>query len=153
MIDIKKLTVNELSILNSLFVYNDVDAMIVENTKLISSGAGDIFCIFNDGKPFGELRVKYVSEDNLYAVKGVRAYLYAFRINKEYRGKGYGKMLMSNVISVLESEGYTEFTIGVSDNNTRAKHIYGSFGFTEVIAKRTETYQQDTYSYSLYLKS
>ncbi len=153
MINIKKLSINELNILTKLFRYNDLNAAITENTQMISSGTGDIFCIFNDDVPFGELRVKYISEDELFAQKGIRAYLYAFRINKDFRGKGYGRMLMSYVISALKDEGYREFTIGVADDNLRAKHIYESFGFTTVIANRSESYQGDTYSYSLYLKS
>ena len=153
MITVKRLPVEELGILTKLFKYNDVDSMLRENTEMICSGIMDIFCISKEGNPIGELRVKYVSDEELYTIKGSRAYLYAFRINSEFRGRGYGKQLMKYVIDTLENEGYSEFTIGVGDENKRAKHIYESFGFNKVIARRTETYQGDTYSYTLYLKS
>ena len=153
MISIRRLSEKETDILTKLFKYNDVNAAMLENKKLISDGIADIFCIFDGTNPFGELRVKYKSDDKRYTVDGTRVYLYAFRINKEYRGQGYGIRLMQSVIDYLELHGYSEFTIGVGDDNKRAKHIYEKLGFDKVIAKETEEYQGDKYSYTLYLKS
>lgn len=55
-------------------------------------------------------------------------------------------------LHILTDQGYTEFTIGVEDENERAIHIYHSFGFCKVIARKEEEYQGDHYEYNLYLK-
>lgn len=65
---------------------------------------------------------------------------------------GLGKLLMKTVLGALAAEGYSEFTIGVEDDNDRALHIYKSFGFSGIIARKYEEYQGDEYEYNLYLK-
>ena len=153
MIIVRKLEPCEMQIITKLYRYNDAEAAINENCRMVTSGTADIFCIFDGENPFGELRVKYRSDNELYTSAGKRVYLYAFRINKEYRGRGYGKLLIGSVIDELEKRGYSEFTIGVSNDNARAKHIYRDLGFTEPISVVTEEYRGDKYSYTLYLKS
>lgn len=149
---VRKITVSELQRLTELFDYNDIDGMLAENTSLIQNGSGDIFILLDDEKLLGELHVKYESCDRLEAVKGVRAYLYAYRIHKNFQGMGLGKLLMKTVLDTLATEGYSEFTIGVEDDNDRALHIYKKFGFSKEIARKYEEYQGDGYEYGLYLK-
>ena len=62
-------------------------------------------------------------------IPNIRVYLNAFRIHKEYQNKGLGQKLITHVINALESEGITEFTVGVEDNNENAKHIYEKIWF------------------------
>ena len=149
---IRRITVKELPILTELFDYNSISEMIEENTRLIEKGTDDIFILLHGERLLGELHVRYESIDPLEAVRGQRAYLYAFRIHEEHQGKGLGKFLMKTVMDKLSEDGYSEFTIGVEDDNTRAIHIYKSFGFNEVIARKYEEYQGDGYEYDLYLK-
>lgn len=149
---VKKITVSKLPRLTELFDYNDIDGMLAENTSLIQNGSGDIFILLDDEKLLGELHVKYESCDRLEAVTGVRAYLYAYRIHKNFQGMGLGNMLMKTVLEKLAAEDYSEFTIGVEDDNDRALHIYKKFGFSEEIARKYEEYQGDGYEYGLYLK-
>lgn len=149
---VKKLNTNELSLLSKLFNYKDLDEMITENTRLIENNEIDVFALFINSKLIGELRVMYSNEDNQFAIEGQRAYLYAFRIDKKHQGKGYGKYLLANVLDNLKAKGYTEFTVGVEDDNVTAIHIYKSFGFNNVIARISEKYQGDRYKYDLYLK-
>lgn len=146
------LSPGQLPLLVRLFDYNDVEDMIRSNTAFINSGDIDIFALFDGDEIIGELRAKYRSADEIEAVPGRRAYLYAFRISEKYRGKGLGKYLMQRVTDMLTSRGYTEFAVGVEDDNLRAVHIYKSFGFTELIARKREEYQGDSYEYNLYLK-
>ena len=113
----------------------------------------DIFALFDNDKLIGELHVKYESEDKREAVRGRRAYLFAFRVREEMQGRGIGKHLLQSVLDILAQQGYTEFTIGVEDDNERAIHIYQSAGFDKVVARKAETYQGDSYEYNLYLKS
>lgn len=138
--------------MTQLFDYNDVDEMLEQNKRDIESEVSDIFVMFDDGRPVGELHAAYDSGDER-TVRGKRAYLSAFRVREEYRGRGYGKELLRYVIDALTEQGYNELTIGVEDDNERAKHMYESFGFTKLIAHKYEEYQGDGYEFGLYLRS
>ena len=150
-INIRKLNINELPLLTQLFDYNDVDAMIEQNKREIEAGTVDIFVIIEHERIIGELHTAYQSDDER-AIVNQRAYLFAFRIHKDHQGQGYGKLLLQYVINTLEGQGCKEFTVGVEDDNDKARHIYESFGFTELIARKYEEYQGDGYEYSLYLR-
>lgn len=149
---VRKLKTAELLLLPQLFNYKNVDEMIVENTIDIENGTIDIFALFKDEKIIGELRAKYISDDNRFAEKGKRAYLYAFRIHEKYQGNGLGNLLLENVLTTLAENGYNEFTVGVEDDNARARYMYEKYGFTEPIARVKESYQGDSYEYDLLLK-
>lgn len=149
---VRKLKVSEISMLTVLFKYKDVNAMIAQNTKDIENEVVDIFTLFDGAKIIGELRVKYISDDNRFTEKGKRVYLYAFRIHQKHQGKGLGNFLLENVLKILAENGYSEFTVGVEDDNARARYMYEKYGFTELIAKIKESYQGDSYEYDLLLK-
>lgn len=149
---IRKLKVSEIPMLTVLFKYKDVKAMIAENTKDIENEVIDVFALFDGAKIIGELRVKYISDDNRFAEKGKRAYLYAFRVHQKHQGKGLGNFLLENVLTILAENGYSEFTVGVEDDNTRARYMYEKNGFAEPIARIKECYQGDSYEYDLLLK-
>lgn len=149
--DIRKITPLELPLLTQLYDYNNPAEMIEQNKRDMNNGTIDIFVMFYDDRPIGELHTAYESDDER-AIKRKRAYLFAFRIHEDYQGRGYGKQLLQNVIDTLYKNGYTEFTVGVEDENDRARHIYDSFGFTELIARKYEEYQGDGYEYGLYLR-
>ena len=151
-ITFRSLQTTELSLLTNLCKYKDVNEMICENTRDIDKGTIDIFTLFLGKKLIGELRVKYISDDIRFAEKDKRAYLYAFRIHKKYQNKGYGKFLLENVLDILKENGCSEFTVGVEDDNLRARYIYEKYGFTEPIARIKESYQGNSYEYDLLLK-
>ena len=149
---VKALFVRDIPMLTALFKYKDVNEMIAENARDIENGTIDIFALFDGDKIIGELRVKYISDDNRFAEKGKRAYLYAFRVHQKYQGKGLGNFLLENVLNILQENGYREFTVGVEDDNARARYMYEKNGFTEPIARIKESYQGDSYEYDLLLK-
>lgn len=149
---LRPMTSAELSALTALFDYNDVPAMIVENTRLIDSGDFSIYLLFEGSDLIGELHVTWRSDDPLAAIDGQRAYLSAYRIRADRQGRGYGQRLLRGVIAAIEERGYREITIGVEDDNLRAKHLYRKFGFTEFVARRQESYQGDAYEYDLLLR-
>ena len=151
-LSVRPLAISELPMLTKLFHYNDVQAMIDETAKSIEQGKIDIFGLFKGLKLIGELRAMYQSEEEDKVIPGKRAYLYAFRIHKNYQGKGLGKYLASQVIDRLTEKGYSELTIGVEDDNERAIHIYKQFGFDELVARKYEEYEGCGYEYNLYLK-
>lgn len=150
---VRALSANELKLLLRLYDYNDPDAMISENTKAIGEGRIEIFGLFREGCLIGELRVAYKHNDERFAVINKRVYLYAFRIRKELQASGYGSFLINAVISTLSEKGYSEFTVGVEDDNEVALHIYSRLGFTHLIGRIEEEYQGDGYEYGLYLKT
>ena len=150
---VRKLKITELPLLTQLFNYKNIDEMIAENTRDIEAGIIDIFALFDGAKIIGELRVKYISDDNRFTEKGKRAYLYAFRVHQKYQGKGLGSFLLENVLLILAENGYREFTVGVEDDNLRARYMYEKNGFKEPIARIKESYQGDSYEYDLLLKA
>ncbi len=152
MIIARKLKTTELPILIQLFNYKDIDDMISENTRNIQNGIVDVFALFYNDKLIGELHVKYDSEDKNFAEKGKRAYLFAFRVHKDYQGKGLGSYLLEAVIDELTNSGYHELTVGVEDDNIRARYMYEKHGFIQPIARIKETYQGDSYEYDLLLR-
>ena len=72
--DIRKITPLELPLLTQLFDYNDPAEMIEQNELDMNNGTIDIFVMFDNDRPIGELHATYES-DNERAVKGKRAYL------------------------------------------------------------------------------
>ena len=149
---IEKLDVQNLYVLTELFHYNDVEQMILECTQDIQKGMIDIFVLYDEDVLVGELHVMYESADENYAIRGRRAYLFAFRVRETFQNKGYGTCLLKEVLSLLEKNGYYEFTVGVEDDNSRAIHMYQTLGFTEFLLRKQEEYQGDVYEYNLYLK-
>ena len=100
----------------------------------------------------GELSVYYSAHAlKSEAIPGRRVYLSTYRLEKEYRKKGLGQRLLKFVLDDLEKRGYSEFTIGVEEDNDIAKHIYFKFGFTEAIDKGKGD-EFDPSDYTLYLK-
>ena len=148
----RKLKIEELNILAELFNYKNLDEMIEENTENILNEVRDIFVLFYEDKLIGELHVSYENENPIFAQKDKRAYLFAYRIHKDFQGQGFGKTLLENTLKELENQGYYEFTVGVEDDNIRARYIYEKYGFNTVISRQKESYQGDSYEYDLLLK-
>lgn len=114
-------------------------------------GSPIFFFLYDNGILIGELHVLYESDDENYAVRGRRAYLFAFRVRTGFQNKGYGTYLLKEVLSALKKKGYCEFTVGVEDDNFRAMHVYRTLGFNEFVLRKQEEYQGDRYEYDLYL--
>ena len=150
--ELKKLAVQELYVLTELFDYNNVEQMIFECTHDIQNGIIDIFVLYDKDVLIGELHVMYESDDENYAIRGRRAYLFAFRVREDFQNKGYGTYLLKTVLAVLKEHGYCEFTVGVEDDNFRAIHMYQALGFDEILLRKQEEYQGDAYEYNLYLR-
>lgn len=148
---IKKMAVQDLCILTGLFDYNNVEQMISECTHDIQNGIIDIFVLYDKDVLVGELRVMYESDDQNFAIRGRRAYMFAFRIREGFQNKGYGTYLLKSVLDALKEKGYCEFTVGVEDDNFRAIHMYQALGFNEFLLRKQEEYQGDAYEYNLYL--
>ncbi len=149
---IEKLEAHDLYILTELFEYNNVEQMVSECTRDIQNRIIDIFVLYDRDILIGELHVMYENDDENYAIRGRRAYMFAFRVREDFQNKGYGTYLLKTVLSILRENGYREFTVGVEDDNLRAIHMYRALGFNELLLRKQEEYQGDAYEYNLYLK-
>ncbi len=83
---------------------------------LMTFGGPDLGC----DEPIGSLRI---------AEAGQRTGIYGFVVRPEYRGKGYGRYLLQEVIRIIHSEGPNEIMLDVDVNNTNALGLYISVGF------------------------
>lgn len=62
-----------------------------------------------------------------------KAYLSAFRTNKEYENQGYFSKLYKFMESDLKSKGFKSLTLGVEPKEIRNIQIYFNWGFTKYI--------------------
>lgn len=150
---VRSITAEDLPLLLKLHTYRDPEQMLFSNTRMLTSGQAKFFCLFRCEKLIGELRAKKWDDDPDFAIPGQRAYLYAFRILPGEQGQGFGTYLMEQVTELLRQEGYREFTVGVEDDNVRARQLYHKLGFTRVLARKEEEYQGDSYGFDLLMKT
>ncbi len=152
---IRKIIIDEFDKLYNLFpdddnLWNKYKEM---RLKEFQNHEIDTYVIEYNNLFIGELTISYVSHDlPTETIPNQRVYLQAFRLDKKYRKQGLGQKLIEYALKDLESQGYTEFTIGVEEDNEIAKHIYFKFGFTNAI----DTGKGDEFDptdYTLYMKS
>lgn len=150
----RKISIDEFDKLYDLFPDDDDLWYKYREKRLkeLSNKETDTYVIEVNDKFIGEVSVNYVSHDlETETIPDKRVYLQAYRVDKNYQGKGLGQQLIQYVLDDLESKGYTEFTIGVEEENLKAKHIYSKFGFTEEIDKGHGDVFDPT-DYTLYMR-
>ena len=96
----------------------------------ISSGSAELWTLNDNGQVIGELSVFWQLEDQDFADGKDRAYLCAFRVKSEYRGKGCGSFLLKAVLEHVKNRGVSIATIGVDETEERNIRMYHRFGFT-----------------------
>jgi ribosomal protein S18 acetylase RimI-like enzyme len=102
----------------------------------IKKGNIEFWTIENDkdNSLIGELYIFWDSADKDEANGKDRAYLCAFRTDKEFRGLGLGKALMKRVLQRVGEKGFCEATIGAdNDDADRLSKMYKSWGFSELV--------------------
>lgn len=154
-IKFKKIQKSEFNKLKKLFPDNNEKWIKYRNQRLkqFDKNDIDIFVIEYNNTYIGEISVNYSSHNLiLETIPNKRVYFEAFRLDKKYQGYGLGQQLIGFALDDLEKRGYTEFTIGVEDNNEIAKHIYFKLGFTNPIDKGHGN-EFDPCLYTLYMKS
>jgi ribosomal protein S18 acetylase RimI-like enzyme len=68
--------------------------------------------------------------DRLELADGLeRAYLYSFRVRKEYRSQGIGARIMDVVEDDLRRRGFSYVTLNVARDNPRAQQLYVRRGY------------------------
>ena len=83
---------------------------------LMTFGGTDVGC----DEPVGSLRL---------TTMGQRTGIYGFVVRPEYRGKGYGRQLLQEVIRIIRNEGPNEIMLDVDVHNATALGLYLSLGF------------------------
>ena len=116
----KKISLNNL---DTRIVYMGIlnDEIITECTAIIS---------------LKDLNIQ--NKDNL--IGNNKAYLTAFRTNKEYQNKGYFSKLYKFMEDDLKNRGFKYLTIGVEPCEVRNIQIYFKWGFTKYIKSCYEVY-------------
>ena len=151
----KKISIDEFDKLHDLFPDDDNLWEMYKEKRLqeLSNKETDTYVIEYNDKFIGEISVNYICHDlSTEAIPNRRVYLQAYRVDKSYQGSGLGQELLEYVLNDLEKQGYYEFTIGVEENNLKAKHIYFKYGFTEAIDKGHGDVFDPT-DYTLYMRS
>ena len=98
----------------------------------ISAGNALFFSIEHENELIGELYAFLdVAEDADFADGRTRAYLCAFRVKKEYRGRGLGSTLMEAALAELKAMGFKSASIGADDE--RNERFYRRLGFDKKI--------------------
>lgn len=57
------------------------------------------------------------------------AYLVGFSLREDYRRRGFGKMFLGKVLSLIQQEGIREVELTVAPSNHDAVKLYKSFNF------------------------
>ena len=115
-----------------------------EALENFTSGKTIIYFGFMDDEIICEATavIKPLKEDKFTEdlISEKRAYLSAFRCNKEYEGQGYFSKLYKFMLEDLKSKGYEEASLGVEPTEERNKAIYTHYGFIDFIKKTHEIY-------------
>lgn len=99
----------------------------------LTSGNAIFWTADHDGELIGELYVFMDLYDKDFADGDQTAYLCAFRVKKEFRGRGLGSRMMSMALEDLKEKGIRYATIGVGSDEPQNIRLYQRFGFTTKI--------------------
>lgn len=152
--EFRKIKVEEFEKLKKLFPNNEEMWIKYKKKRLeqFEKQEIDVFIIEDNESIIGEITANYKSHQlETETIPNRRVYLEAFRVDKKYQEQGLGQRLINYCIDYLTNIGYTEFTIGVEDDNEIAKHIYFKLGFNYAIDKGHGD-EFDSCEYTLYLK-
>ena len=152
--EFRKIKIEEFEKLKKLFPDNKEMWIKYKNKRLqqFEKQEIDVFVIENNESIIGEITVNYKSHQlETETIPNKRVYLEAFRVDKKYQRQGLGQKLINYCLDYLTNIGYTEFTIGVEEDNEIAKHIYFKLGFNDAIDKGHGD-EFDPSEYTLYLK-
>ncbi len=99
----------------------------------IAEGKRLVFVYKIKGEFIGEGALVFDTGDPDYTIKDIRVYVSRMIVKKEYRNRGIGSEILEFLIRKATEMGFSEMTIGVDKDNTNALHLYGKYGFTEVL--------------------
>ena len=95
----------------------------------ITAGNAVFWALDREGELVGELYAFFELDDRDCADGHNTAYLCAFRVEKEFRGRGHGSRLMETALAELKEMGFRRATIGVERDEPQNIRLYRRFGF------------------------
>jgi ribosomal protein S18 acetylase RimI-like enzyme len=94
------------------------------------SGDALIWIVEQDGVGLiGQVFIQLLSHRPELADGSSRAYIYGFRIKKEYRNQGIGSDLLRFIEDDLYERGFRSVSLNVSQENKGARRLYERFGY------------------------
>ena len=116
---------------DSVFPHNREKVSDYDNwaSKISDNG----FAVVTDNNDHAGMAVFYANDTE--ARKG---YISLIGLKPDFRGRGLGKSLLSDVIDEMKKNGMNSALLEVDDDNQSAKDFYTRFGF-ELEEKRKET--------------
>lgn len=81
----------------------------------------ECYCLFDKNKPIGFCSIRYNSQEQVS--------IGLFGVDKDYSGKGIGKMLLQKVANEMLVKGIKEITVVTQGRNYQAQRLYQSAGF------------------------
>ena len=91
-------------------------------TFILSNPDREAFIMYRGEQAIGILNTHYITP--------VRSLLYGIAVTKELQGKGYGKQMLSMILTLLFDKGNLEVALEVDSDNPRALSLYLHQGFT-----------------------
>jgi GNAT superfamily N-acetyltransferase len=74
----------------------------------------------------------YIEAASLTTISEGCPFVVIIGVRRAEQSKGYGRKLLSWVIDRAKREGYDEIRLWVTEENTKASHLYDSMGFREI---------------------
>lgn len=99
----------------------------------IKTGDQEFLVAEDAGQLVGELHIFWKKKDMDEADGKTRAYLSAFRVHPEHRGKGFGRELMRQVQERIKARGFTSATVGADVDEEELQALYQRWGFTDLV--------------------
>lgn len=99
-------------ILSLLGIYKSFFRLLVDDKQLLGTGV---------------IRWKYSRDTKRFGY-----WLYAIWIHPEFRGKGYGVVLMEHLFDELRMRNVKKVHLTVNNANTIAQNLYKKLGFVEI---------------------
>ncbi|MCT4617271.1 MAG: GNAT family N-acetyltransferase [Candidatus Gracilibacteria bacterium] len=127
-----RLSKYEIENLNNIFLKTDwvFTEEGKKGIKEILKDKNSYSCLMKDGEEEVGYFIGKINKPKYYETSGNFCELDNFYINKEFRGKGYGKMLMQKFINWGKSNNILKFYIpSVAFLNENAKGFYKKMGY------------------------
>ena len=129
MINLREITSKNLKSIIDLNVKEDQKDYVALNSVSIAQGhyskSAWFKGIFYDDRPVGFVMLDLIEEEN-------KCFLWRFMIDREYQGKGFGKIALTQVIDFVRSLNlYTYIATSYVLAENGAGGFYKNFGFIE----------------------
>ena len=129
MINLREITSKNLKSIIDLNVKEDQKDYVALNSVSIAQGhyskSAWFKGIFYDDRPVGFVMLDLIEEEN-------KCFLWRFMIDREYQGKGFGKIALTQVIDFVKSLNlYTYIATSYVPAENSAGGFYKNFGFIE----------------------